>query len=221
MCSLQKKQLRRLIWPAGPPGRLRVCVLSLAMPLLERDVVVGRGREVGALLRARRHELVAAAARLAVAAAAQELDAVGDDLDGLALGAVLRLPLAPAQLAVDADGPALGQVLRAVLGLVAEDGDAEVVRRVDPIARLVALAVVDGDAQAADGGAARRVPELGVARQVPHQHDAVDVRCHLSTPPPRRLPRPAPLPRQRTPAPRPPKRPGRTGSPRTGSPRTG
>src|SRR5581483_1811606 len=124
MCSLQKKQLRRLIWPAGPPGRLRVCVLSLAMPLLERDVVVGRGREVGALLRARRHELVAAAA-LAVAAAAEELDAVGDDLDGLALRAVLRLPLAPAQLPVDADRAALGQVLRAVLGLVAEDGDAE------------------------------------------------------------------------------------------------
>src|SRR5579875_539 len=131
MCSLQKKQFRFLIWPAGPPGRLRVCVLSLAMDLLERDVVVGRRREVGALLRARRHELVAAASGLAVAAAAEELDAVGDDLDGLALGAVLCLPLAPAQLAVDPDRPALAQVLGAALGLVAEDGDGEVVGRVD------------------------------------------------------------------------------------------
>ena len=55
------------------------------MLLLEGDVVVGRSREVGALLlpRARRHELVAAAAAVAVAAAAEELDALGDDLDGL------------------------------------------------------------------------------------------------------------------------------------------
>jgi hypothetical protein len=27
--SLQKKQFRRLIAPVGPPGRFRVCVLSL------------------------------------------------------------------------------------------------------------------------------------------------------------------------------------------------
>src|SRR5438477_711599 len=180
MCSLQKKQLRRLICPAGPPGRLRCCcwVFSLAMLLLEGDVVVRRGREVGALLRsAGRHELVAAA--VAVATAAEELNAVGDDLDGLALRAVLGLPLAPAQLAVNADGAALGQVLRAVLGLVAEDGDAEVVRCVDPVARLVALAVVDGDAQAANGRAAGRMPELRVPRQVPNQYDAIDVRCHV------------------------------------------
>src|SRR5205814_6523372 len=101
MCSLQKKQLRRLICPAGPPGRLRCCcwLFSLAMALLEGDVVVGRSREVGALLlrRARWHELVAAAAvAVAVAAAAEELDALGDDLHGLPLArAVGRLPLAP------------------------------------------------------------------------------------------------------------------------------
>src|SRR5215471_15740630 len=148
------------------------------MLLLERDVVVCGRREVGALLlRPRRHELVAAA--VTVAAATEELDAVGDDLHGLALGTVLGLPLAPAQLAVDADGPSLGEVLRAVLGLVAEDGDAEVVRGVDPVARLVALAVVDRHAQAADGRAARCVPQLGVPRQVADQYDAVDVRCHL------------------------------------------
>src|SRR5262249_42591377 len=122
-------------------------------------------------------ELVSAA--LAVAAAAEELDAVGDDLDGLAFRAVLRLPLAPPQFPVDADRASLGQVLRAALGLVAEDGDAEVVRRVDPVARLVALAVVDRDPQAADGRAAGRVPQLRVPRQVSDQYDAVDVGCHL------------------------------------------
>src|ERR1044072_6925451 len=106
------------------------------MPLLERDVVVGCCREVGALLRrAGRHELVAA---LAVAATAEELDAVGDDLHRLPLaGAVRRLPLAPVEPAVDADRAALREVLRATLGLVAEDGDVEVVGLVDPVVRLV------------------------------------------------------------------------------------
>src|SRR5579862_8702388 len=200
------------------------------MLLLEGDVVVGRRREVGALLlrRARRHELVAAAT-VSVAAAAEELDAVGDDLDRLALAAaVLRLPLAPAELAVDADRPALGQVLRAALGLVAEDGDAEVVGRVDPVARLVALAVVDCDAQAADGGSAGRVPQLRVSGQVPDQDDAVDVGCHVSTPPPRRVPRWVPRwalplralpPRQRTPARLPRKRSFRARSFRARPPR--
>src|SRR5215467_8194421 len=148
------------------------------MVLLERNVVVCRRREVGALLlRPGRHELVAAA--VAVTTAAQELDAIGDDLDRLALRAVLRLPLAPAQLAVDADGPPLREVLSAVLGLVAEHGDAEVVGRVDPVARLVALAVVDRNAEAADGRPARRVPKLRVPGQVADQDHAVDVRCHV------------------------------------------
>src|SRR5579884_398661 len=148
------------------------------MPLLERDVVVGRSREVGALLRrAGRHELVAAA--LAVAAAAEELDALGDDLDGLALRAVLSLPLAPVEATVDRDRAALAQVLRAVLGLVAENRDPEEVRLVDPVARLVSPPPVDRDAEIADGRAAGRVPQLGIPRQVPDQHDAVDVRCHV------------------------------------------
>src|SRR5581483_3057803 len=183
MCSLQKKQLRRLIWPVAAPARFR-WVLSFAMPLLERDVVVGRRREVGALLRRPgRHELVAAeVARLA--ATAEELDALGDDLDRLALAAVLGLPLPPVEAAVDSDGAALREVLRAALRLVAEDGDAEVVGLVDPLARLVAAPAVHRDAQAAHGSAARRVPQLGVARQVPDEHDAVDV-GHGTPPSPR------------------------------------
>src|SRR5579871_540709 len=187
MCSLQKKQLRRRIWPAGPPGRLRWVLVfwgfSLAMCLLERNVVVGRGREVGAARAqgfggARRHELVAAAT-VAVAAAAEELDALGDDLDGLALYAVL-LPLPPVEAAVDRDGPALAQILGAALRLVAEDRDTEEVRLVDPVAGLVAAPAVDGDAEVADGRAAGRVAQFGVARQVADEHDAVDVGCHLA-----------------------------------------
>src|ERR1700751_4607105 len=172
------------------------------MPLLERNVVVGRCGEVGGLLLRRTcgHELVGATGAVAVAAAAQELDTLGHDLDGLALRSVLSLPLAPVEPAVDRDRAALAQVLRAALGLVAEDRDPEVVGLVDPLARLVAPPSVDGDAEVADGRAARRVPQLRVPRQVPDQYDAVDVGCHSLTPPPRRIPRWSPLRRQRTPA---------------------
>src|SRR5207237_7262801 len=127
------------------------------------------GPEVGAVgLRVRGHELRrAAAAALAVAAAAEELHRVGDDLDRLALLPVLGLPLAPVEPAVDSDGAALREVLRAALALVAPDGDVEVVRLVAPLARgLVLLARVHGDAKLADGGAARRVPQLGILGEI-------------------------------------------------------
>ena len=120
---------------------------------------------------------------LAVAAAAEELDAVGDDLDRLALGAVLGLPLAPVEAAVDPDRAALGEVLRAALGLVAPDGDVEVVRLVGPLAGHCVLAArVHGDAELAHGGPARGVAQLGVARQVADEDDAVDVAGHYSSP---------------------------------------
>src|SRR6478609_9908553 len=145
------------------------------MPLLERDVVVGRSREVGALLlrRARGHELVAA---VAVAAATEELDGVGDDLYGLPLArAVGRVPLAPVEPAVDADRAAFRAVLRAALGLVAEDGDVEVVRLVDPGSRLVPPAAVHCHPHAANRCTAGGMPQLGVLRQVAYENDAVDV----------------------------------------------
>src|SRR6185437_2474733 len=102
-----------------------------------------------------------------VAAAAQELDAVRDHLDGLALGAVLRVPLAPLEPSVDRDRASLREVLRAVLALLAPDRDVKVVRLLGPLTGGTVLAPrVDGDPEAADRGAGRRVPELGVARQV-------------------------------------------------------
>src|SRR5438046_7240053 len=149
------------------------------MPLLERDVVVGRSREVGALLlrRARGHELVAA---VGVAAATEELDALGDDLHGLPLArAVGRFPLAPVEPAVDADRAALREILRATLSLVAEDGDVEVVRLVDPLPRLVAPAAVHCYPHAANRRTAGSVPQLGILRQVAYENDAVDVRHAL------------------------------------------
>jgi hypothetical protein len=48
---------------------------------------------------------------------ADELDGVGDDLDGLAFGAILGLPLAPVEASVDGDAPALREVASGVLAL--------------------------------------------------------------------------------------------------------
>ena len=63
------------------------------------------------------HELTAA---LAVGASAEELDVVGDDLDGLALRAVLCIPLAPLEPALHGHRAALGEVLRTALALLAQ-----------------------------------------------------------------------------------------------------
>src|SRR5438067_3209907 len=120
---------------------------------LEGDVVVGRrgagerldrvGLELGAGA-----EATAAAPTLAVAARAEELDRVGHDLDLGALAAVLGLPLAPLEAAVDRHGPALAQVLGAVLALRAPDLDVEVVRLLGPLtAGLVLVAAVHGQPQ--------------------------------------------------------------------------
>src|SRR5262249_8453978 len=141
-------------------GRHAVAAACPSSAPSERNVVVcAAGAEVrvlGLRSRARRHELVLPA--LGVAAAAEELNAVCDDLARLALRAVLGAPLAPLEPAVDGDRAALRQVLRAALALVAPDGDVEVVRLLGPLAgRAVLAARVDGEPKAADGGAARRV----------------------------------------------------------------
>jgi hypothetical protein len=112
----------------------------------------------------------------AVAAAAEELHGLGDDLDGLALRPVLGFPLAPVEASVDADGPALGEVLGAAFALVAPHGHVEVVRLVAPLARgLILLAGVHGQPELAHCGSARGVSQLGILRQIPDQDDAVDV----------------------------------------------
>src|SRR5215208_5546949 len=117
-------------------------------------------------------------------ATAEELHGVGDHLDCLPLRAVLRLPLAPLEPAVDTDGAALREVLRAVLALRAPDGDVEVIRLLRPLARRRVLAArVHREPEAADGHSARRMAELGVAREVADEDDAVDV-GHALTPPP-------------------------------------
>src|SRR3954454_20190820 len=86
-----------------------------------------------------------------VVARAEELDAVGDDVDGGALVVFFVGPLAPLEAAVDGDRPALGEEPGAVLALGAPDGDREVVGLVGPLAGGAVLAAgVDRDPQRAD-----------------------------------------------------------------------
>src|SRR5688572_21033910 len=126
----------------------------------------------------------AVAGPLAVAGA-EELDRVGDDLHRLALSApILRLPFAPLKAPVHGDRAALGEVGGAVLALRAPDGDVEVVGLVDPVAGGgILAAAVHGHAELADGVTARQAAQLGVAGQVPCDHDPIEVgACHFWLP---------------------------------------
>src|SRR4029079_8779821 len=91
--------------------------------------------------------------------------------------AVGGIPLAPLEAAVDGHAAALLEVLGAVLALRTPDRDVEVVGLVDPLAVSVLAARVHGDPQLADGRPAGGGAKLRVARQVPGDGDAVDVRC--------------------------------------------
>ena len=91
------------------------------------------GKSEAGCWRALRDELAATAAAAAAVTAAEELDVVGDDLDRLALRAVLGVPLAPGELPLDADRPTLGEILCAVLRRSAPDRDVEVVGGVVPL----------------------------------------------------------------------------------------
>src|SRR6185436_10439766 len=103
----------------------------------ERNVVVHVVELAGRLLRrglrlrrARRRRFRALATRLAAALApAEHLHHVAADLGRVAVLAVLVLPLARAQAALDVDLRALFQVFAGDLGETAEEGDAMPLRR--------------------------------------------------------------------------------------------
>ena len=97
----------------------------------------------------------------------KELYRVGDDIDRLALRAVLGLPLAPVEAAVDRHRAALCEVLGAVLALRAPDRDVEVVGLVDPLPALASLRrLLTATRRLQTEVPPRRGAQLGVARQV-------------------------------------------------------
>lgn len=102
-------------------------------------------------------------------------DAVGRDVDGLALVAV-DLVLAPAQASGDDDLVALGDVAGDPLAQAAPDRDVEVAGDVDPFVSLGLAALVVSDAEAADRLAALELTQLGVPCEVAADRQLVDFR---------------------------------------------
>src|SRR3972149_10232052 len=85
-----------------------------------------------------------------------ELDALGDDLDHRALAAVLALPLARLQPALDEDRAALVEVLAAALGLLAPHHHRQEARVLALLPALRGGGAGDRQAQVGHGGAPRR-----------------------------------------------------------------
>ena len=147
--SLQKWQILRLPPPAAEPGPRRFVLVLLVgraratsiSPSSERDVViVGNGCRRRHGRAACRCELVGGALSATAAAtfaATNELRVLGDDLDGLALGAVLGIPRRHSSRP-STSRPSHAQVARARPD--PPDGHIEVVRPVGP---LTAVAVLD------------------------------------------------------------------------------
>ena len=140
------------------------------MACLERDVVVegaghgtysGRGGCCGCLG--------------TVGSGGHEFDLVYDDLDLGALLALVGLPLAPTELALDSNLAALGEEAGNALGAGAEHRAVDEVRVVLPFARLrVLAAVVHCDAEAHHRVAGSGGAKLGVAGEVARYDNAVD-----------------------------------------------
>src|SRR3989441_7498034 len=147
--------------------------------MLERDVVVGAAARVRRLFGEGRRR-GGGAPRGRALGAAHELHALGDDLGGRALLAVLALPVARLEPPLDEDLAALVEVLTARLGLLAPDDDGEEARFLPLLARLRRVVAVDRHPEIRDGGAAGRVAQLRGTGQVTDQQHLVQVR-HQTT----------------------------------------
>src|SRR5881394_2477937 len=106
--------------------------------------------------------------RLGLLAAAEELHAIGHDLDCRAPFAVRVVPGPAPQLAVDRDLSATREVLAAQLGLLVPRRDPEEVR-----GRRVRPRPVDGEQEARDLPVRVDLLQLDVRREIPDQRDAV------------------------------------------------
>src|SRR5690606_7587438 len=114
----------------------------------------------------------------ALAAAAEHLHLVGDDLGDVALLAVLAGELVVADRALDVDLAALAQVLAGDLAELAEQLDAVPFGALLDIALAVLAHAGGGQAERGHGHAALGVFHVGVIAQVAHQDDLVHASGH-------------------------------------------
>src|SRR6185436_10840170 len=162
----------------GPVRSWASSISSNLVMTLERNVLfLSGGRTV---LRGRRAAALPAGsgpAALARGPAADELHVLGRHADLAHLLAVLGLPAVLLEAALDHHLPALLQVLGADLSRLpprdlVDEGDF-----FDLLAGLlVRVLVVEGQRELADRRPLRRVPQLGVARQVAEQDDLIERR---------------------------------------------
>src|SRR5262249_37405184 len=114
----------------------------------------------------------------------QHLHLVADNLGRIALVALLILPLASAQTALNVDLRALAQVLGGDLGQPAEERHAVPFGTLLLLAALlVAPALAGGDAQVGDGRARGHGAGLGVGAEIADQDHFVHSARHGSRPP--------------------------------------
>src|SRR5688572_31066994 len=108
------------------------------------------------------------------AAAAEQRNAIGLDLGGVAFVAVLVVPRPRLQPALDVDLLALRQVLLQRFGLLAPQHHAVPFGLFLPLLILVVPHFRRGQIQRGNGGAARRIAKLGVPSQVSHEDYFID-----------------------------------------------
>ena len=169
--------------------------LALAATVGRKDHA-GRGAATTAAA-ARERLLRVAVATAAALTAAEELHAVDDDLRHVPLVAVLVVPRAGLELALDVHGAALVEVLRAVLRGLPPHDEAVPLRLLLLLARLVGPPLVRREAHLAHGLAGVRVLQLGLGTEVPDQDHLVDAgHASLSGAPSTVAPRAGPLARR-------------------------
>src|SRR3954451_21828996 len=123
-----------------------------------------------------RRRVVRAAAALAafLAATAEELHVVGDDLGDVALVAFLVVVRAGLDATLDVDLAALREILGADLRALAPHDDAVPLGALLALSVLVVPALARREPQLADALPARRVPHVGISAEITDQNDLVD-----------------------------------------------
>src|SRR6185503_3707149 len=114
----------------------------------------------------------------AAAAAAEELDIVGDHLGRVALVAFLVLPRPRAQPALHVHLAALAEVLAAHLRLLSPHHHAVPLGSFLPLALLVGPGLVGREPELAHAGPVGCVAHLRVVAEIPDENDLVDAASH-------------------------------------------
>src|SRR5512134_4065877 len=113
------------------------------------------------------------------AATAHEAHVLAHDLRGPALLAVLVLPLARAERALDQHLATLGEVLLGEVGLLAEQHHAVPLGLVLPTAAAVGPALVGREVERGHRGPALRVADLGIPAEAAEEDDPVETHGRL------------------------------------------